>query len=138
MFSSFIILYIAIRFEMGRLLIKMVSSLLGELMALIGVLIVFNYVYAIVIYVSLTEGVSYGAECIDLYVCMKLFMDQIIKGGFVTLLPNNYVNNVINSHFFMEYSYNILVPGVLISIFRGVMFDRMSFLRERVEFIEKD
>jgi hypothetical protein len=72
------------------------------------------------------------------FVCMKLFMDQIIKGGFVTLLENDYINNVVNLRFFMEYSYNILVPGVLISIFQGVMFDRMTFLRERNEFIEKD
>ena len=116
---------------MGKLLIKMTSSLFLELMALIGVLVVFNYVYAIFIYLNMTVGASYGGESVNLFVCMKLFMDQIIKGGFVTLLPNDYVNNVIDLRFFMEYSYNILVPGVLISIFRGVMFDKMTFLRER-------
>lgn len=60
---------------------------------------------------------------------MKLFMDQIIKGGFVTLLPSNYVDDTINLQFFTEYSYNLLVPGVLIEIFRGLNIDKMSYFR---------
>lgn len=104
----------------------MIRALYIELVAMIGVLVVFNYCYAILIYVNFTVGTSYGAECETTFVCIKLFMDQIIKGGFVTLLPKNYINNTITIQLFMEYSYNILVPGVLIEIFRGLNFDKMS------------
>jgi hypothetical protein len=60
---------------------------------------------------------------------MKLFMDQIIKGGFVTLLDNNYIDDTVNLQFFTEYSYNILVPGVMIEIFRAINIDKMSYFR---------
>jgi hypothetical protein len=116
---------------MGKILIKMVTSLYFELLVVTGVLIVFNYVYAIFIYVNLTVETSYGAECNNMYICMKLFMDQIIKGGFVTLLPSDYTNMVLSLKLITEISYNIFVPGVIISLFRGFLIDKMSFLREK-------
>jgi hypothetical protein len=123
------LLYLVTKLQIGKILIKMVRALYLELLVVIGVLVVFNYCYAIFIYVNLTEGTSYGVECINMFVCMKLLMDQLIKGGFVTLLPNNYINNTITLQFFMEYSYNLLVPGVMIEIIRGLNIDRMSYLR---------
>lgn len=81
------------------------------------------------VYVNLTVNTSYGDECVNLYVCIKLLMDQVIKGGFVTLLPSNYINKAIDLQFFFEISYNLLVPSVLIEIFRGINFDKMSYFR---------
>lgn len=65
-----------------------------------------------------------------MFVCMKLLMDQILKGGFVTWLPSNYINNSVDGQFFMEYAYNILIPGILMSIYRGLLIDKITFLRQ--------
>jgi hypothetical protein len=91
--------------------------------------VVFNYCYAMFVYVNLTVNTSYGAICVNLYACIKLLIDQVIKGGFVTLLPTNYINKTISLQFFFEISYNILVSGVMIEIFRGINFDKMSYFR---------
>ena len=62
-FSSFIILYFITRLSMGRLVINAILMTKTELITVSLVLIVFNFMFSLIVYVSLTTGTSYGTIC---------------------------------------------------------------------------
>ena len=134
-FSSFIILYFITRLSMGRLVINAILMTKTELITVSLVLIVFNFMFSLIVYVSLTTGTSYGTICSSVQRCMKMLMDFLIKGGFLFYLASNYDNMTLNLQFFVELFYNIFVMSIIFSIFGGVIIDKFSQLRQNSEFI---
>ena len=86
-----------------------------SLLAATGLLIVGNYVYAILIYVAFTYDIGYGGTCKTLFKCFLMVFDQSLKGdsGFLGNVDTDFTYMVINMKVLCEIFYILFVKKVI-------------------------
>lgn len=116
-FAGFLLIYIIKRIELGQTIVKAIEETWFNLMVATALLIVFNYLYSIYIYVVWTESAnSYGIICQNLFRCLMLLVDQSLKGdsGFLGVVAqqSDYINMVLNMQVLSEIVYILFAQKV--------------------------
>lgn len=98
-FSAFPLVEIISRIEMGRFIIRSIKETWPQLLVAVGLLIVFNIIFVQIFYEFYTGATGYGTMCKSQWTCMKLLVDQNLKGGAGALgnVDSDYVNMVLNT-----------------------------------------
>ena len=79
-FAGFELIYIIDRIAIGKQIIVAIKETSFSLFAATGLLVICNYVYAMLIYVAFTSDIGYGGTCQNLYKCFLMVFDQSLKG----------------------------------------------------------
>ncbi len=95
LFAGFLLIYIVKRIAIGRQIVRAIEETWFNLLIAVALLIVFNYIYSIFIYsATFTDDIGYGTTCMTLSTCLKMLVDQSLKGGsgFFSYVDANYNN----------------------------------------------
>jgi hypothetical protein len=127
-FAGFILLDILNRIALGRQIIRSIRETWFSLLIATGLLIVFNYVYAIYIFIAYTDDIGYGEICTSLYRCLLLLLDQSLKSGsgFLGTVSTDYTYMTLNMKFLSEIAYILFAQKVIFEIFSGTIIDKFS------------
>ena len=115
LFAGFELIYIIARIPIGQQIIVAIKETAFSLLAATGLLIVGNYVYAVLIYVTFTNDIGYGGTCQNLFKCFLMVFDQSLKGdsGFLGNVDTDFTYMVINMKVLCEIFYILFVKKVI-------------------------
>jgi hypothetical protein len=80
-FSAFPLIETIHRIEMGQFIVRSLSETWSQLLVTVGLLVVFNVIYAQLAYEFFTGALVYGPICTTEFTCVLLFNDQNLKAG---------------------------------------------------------
>lgn len=115
LFAGFELIYIITRIAIGQQIIVAIKETAFSLFAATGLLIICNYVYSMLIYISFTDDIGYGGTCKNLLKCLLMVFDQSLKGdaGFLGNVDTDYTYNIINIKLLCEIFYLLFVKKVI-------------------------
>lgn len=112
--GSFILFTIMNRLQLGRQLFRSVKESWFQLMMATVLLFLFNYLFALYIYIEFAE--RYAPTCQSLFHCFLLLVDQSLKNGsgFFAGTPYDDVGLTFNLWFFSQMIYIVFAQRVML------------------------